>query len=240
MDAHKRISKKVEFVDKYGKTRVQHEVTYIRSEQHEKEMEEVRLGKFSKQPVTRDPTALQLFKNSQQVIITTHLIAKTLTATRIREDSRPYKTLTGGELLADYFDQDGESRTLQEGFTHFPSLYIFFGYVDAPNAYLPYLVAQLVGQRFHNASHVWLFVPSTLEQMSVRYKNEALQDLSYLPVTRLMELSDVQTEVIGPQASAMIKPKAEKADIPKDLKTKIDDDPKFTDKGDGNKWKGKR
>jgi len=239
MGSHKRVVKQVEFTDRDGKTRVRNDVTYVRSEQTEKDMEELRLGKFSRQATTKDPTALGLFKNSQQIVICSHFIARTLTATRLRKDPRVYKSLTGGELLTGYLDQGdgGSSTTLLEGFINFPSLYLFFGFSDAPNSYVPHLLVQLIGQRYHNAAHVWLFVPTSLEQLAIRYKNDVLQDLNYLPTTRLMQLSDIETDIVaGPSVATREIAPTEAVDIPEEIKGQVKDDPKFADPNKP-KWK---
>jgi hypothetical protein len=126
-------------------------------------------------------------------------------ATKLRQNKKPHKVLTGPEVLTYYLDRSegGGSLSLMEGFTQFPQLFLLFDYNEAPNQYLSSLIAQLVGQRFHARNHVWLFIPKSLASVAAQW-TQALLDLSYVEQVKLETLNDIEISQ-GPEATTPVR-----------------------------------
>jgi len=230
---------KIEYVDRHGKKRIRYDTIYERSEETAQEMENFRLGSLSTIPTTQDYRIQDLLNKNYNIFVCPHLDAKVICSTRLRQDKRAHKLMTGSQLLADYFDRDteGASLDLLGGFPQFKQLFILFGYIEAPNRYIPNLLAQLVGQRFNNGDHVWVFLPKTLVEMSTRWNNSAFLDLNYMDVTQL-ELNDLTLDVInkGPEATTRASTIESKSNV--DSNT-VENNPKADKKLGKRKWKSK-
>jgi hypothetical protein len=74
-----------------------------------------------------------------------------------------------------------------------------FGYTEAENRYLPSLVVQLMGQRFHLGMHGWIFIDRDLVSMALKWP--ALADLKYLPQVRIESLNDYDGNGEGPKVT---------------------------------------
>lgn len=192
----------IEMVGTDGKKRIVPKIRYRRSAKAEQAAEEYRLGAFAHQETTEDPSILAVMDNPHLMFVAPYVTARTIAATRIRRDKRTHKTMLGSDILAKYLDND---MPMREGYTQFHQLYIFFGYIDAPNSYLPSLLVQLVGQRFHEGLHCWVFMPKELAAMAAQW-TEVMHSLSYLERMTTTKVSDQLVVPAGPVTTAIVKP----------------------------------
>jgi len=225
-------------VGKDGKKRAVPKLQYRRNESAESAAEERRLGHFAHQPPTEDPRVFSVLDEKQLVFICPYMTARAITLTRMLKDRSLHKALTGTDILGKYLDRSGnETATLQDGFSQFHQLFIFFGFIEAPNSYLPSLVTQLVGQRHHEDRHVWLFLPMPVDQMAQQW-TPALLTLSYLKTINLHDISagsSAPSSSSGPVANMPVKKPGMETPPdnrysrypPRDKRNDDDDDPKF-------------
>lgn len=196
-ETHDRVVEQVEFIDKHGKKRIKYKVTFKRSPETEARIEELRLGSFSKEAITKDPDALPIIKSNLAVIQTPYPIARILISSRLHLDKTPHKVMTTSEVLAAYLDQGKESmgsRSLLEGYPQFSQVYVIIRFNDANNKYIGSLVNQLMGLRFHLDKHMWFLYDRDLTTMSTKWPG--LIDLSSYPQFKINSLDDVDMEII--------------------------------------------
>lgn len=195
----KKISKQIEFIDKHGKKRTRTVTLWGRSKESEEIAEKTRLGVFASTPETKDPRIHEFLGKKQLVLVTSAFFAKIIIKTCLLENKGLYKFLSGQDVLRHYLDQDGSaSQSLLDGFSTFERLFVFFGYYEAKNKYLPSLIVQLVGQRYHSNQHVWLFMPRTLKGMALKW-DPVIQELDYLPLLQVESLSDQNDTIVRTQ-----------------------------------------
>lgn len=199
-------------------------------------MEDLRLGSLATQATTQDPAVLALLSKGQLVFTTAYDRARTIAATRIRTDISPYKVLTGAEILGKFLSKERlGTDVLEEGYPDVKHLYLMFGYVEAPNRYLPNLIVQLMGQRFHQGLHCWLFFPHPTDVM-INQWGDAFSQLNYLPHISINRLTDLEAApTAGPIAP---KPTPKPEARPGSYETR--DDNAFREPGNDPKFRRKR
>jgi hypothetical protein len=179
-------TKKVEYIDKKGVKRTRYQYIYKRSEITEKEIEALRLGIYANCEVIPDgiKETNQGYKSLGNLnhIVCNHDTASRLIADFLRKNKGTYKASTGADLLADYLDKNegGANIECTQGYPSTKYMFILYDYIEAPNRYLPNLITQIVGQRYHNKLHIWLFTRDSLEVVASRRNTAALLDLNYM------------------------------------------------------------
>lgn len=195
MATHRRIIKTVEYTDSNGIKKTKQVVQYERTAETQEATEALRLGRLNTIASTTDPKVKGSLNFAHIIWICPHYVANAITATRLREDARTHKCLGGADILTKYLDREGgESTSLIEGFPTFHQLFLYFGYYEARNKYLPSLVTQLMGQRYHEGKHCWLFIPSELGIMAQQW-SPVLADLHYVRQIRVDSLQDHAAKV---------------------------------------------
>jgi hypothetical protein len=230
---------RVKYTDHRGRERTRTIVQYARSPQAEKDAENSRLGSLAQLRPTTDPTVEQYLCHRNLIFISPWDVARHIIRTRLERDAQLHKLLTGTDILKSYLDRSGDaSITLREGFSAYHQLYILFGYIEAPNSYLPSLITQLVGQRYHEQKHCWLFMPRDLGEMVATW-TPAIGDLIYLKRTTLPKLHDYQS-LPGPIVNTPVR-KPEHPPTHDDTQRNINTDQKFKpreDYGRGSRRQG--
>lgn len=227
-EQHTRYVETQDLRDKSGKLRKTYKIFYKRSEQAERDAELRRLGSFAEVQQTKDISVLALAGKRNLVVVAPYFISRVIAATMLRQNRRPHVVLTGSDVLQRSFDKN---YSLWDGFSVFPQLYVFFGYVDAPNKYLPSLIVQLMGQRFHEGRQAWLFMPAEPITM-VKQWTEAMHGLSYLERVRIEALADYKDSRESPCVTTTVerqKGAGERLEGSIDLKSGL--------KSKGKKWK---
>jgi len=199
-------------------------VSYERSEVQEEEMDKLRMGPFSMIPDTHDNRInLDFLRRAHQIIIAPFKVAERIIATRLRREARPHKILTGTDILHDYLDKEGSSLSLLEGFPMFHQLFILFGYYEADNKYVPSLITQLVGQRYKERKHIWVFLERDFETTASKWP--AIANLNYIYTVKIESLEDLRQEK-GPKLTHF-----QQSEKPHDTaERQATEDPKFRKK----------
>lgn len=189
---HDRKVEKTVFTDRNGKPRTRYRTVYARSKLLQDQIEKERLGIFVEHPAVEAAEVNELFNHKHLRIQAPYEVGASIVSTVAHQDKRPFKALTGADVLQTF--QGREEENTREGFSAYPLLFIFLDYFEGSNLYLPQLVSELIGQRYHNDRHVWLFMPGDLESLARRWDNPGILGLGYLPVRVIRELPGVSKE----------------------------------------------
>lgn len=226
---HDQKVEKVIFTDRNGKPRTRYKVAYSRSQVLQAQLEKERLGIFVDYAPVDVTEVTELFESRQLRIQAPYEVAATIVSTVAHRDKRDFKVLTGADILQTF--QGREEENTREGFSAYPLLYIFLDYFEGPNLYLPQLVSELIGQRFHKDRHVWLFMPGDLESLARRWDNPGVLSLNYLPAKVIRELPGVSKET-SPAATfeKQVRPVQVTDRGASTEDRKVAEDPKFKDR----------
>jgi hypothetical protein len=184
---HEQVVKKVMVRTRLGMREVS-QVAYKRTQETETQINDLRLGIVREiPPMEYDGIEKDLEKRSG-IFIASEYQAKRMLRARLDRDKRPHKICTGNQLLAYYLsgNDTGANTTLHEGFRSFPQMFLFYGYAEPKNQYIPQLIAEVVNTRNFENLHVWLFLRQDLGVMTARY--ETMAQVSHLEIADLRYL----------------------------------------------------
>jgi len=179
-----------------GKKLKRYHVEYERDAAQVESMRIHHMGAYAKYPRSKDPKAQELVRRRFLMARAPDIVASSLIAMRLQDDTRPYMVVGGADIMQHYLSRgegDIENRWVYSGYAHLPLLFIRWGYGEASNKYLPQLIQQIFCQRFQRDQQVWLFFPCAVAHMSQQWKTSLPQELQ--KIVKLYEvpaLSDIQ------------------------------------------------
>lgn len=198
---HSVTSKEVSFRDKYGRDRVRYEDSYVPTPTLREKALELHLGVLYSKPVTKDPAYKEVAKNKQMIVTCPYNIAETMIATNLRDTEAHYKWVDGATMLRTYLTRgDTNSIDILDGFQTLPHLYIWFGYYEAKNQYIPQVVSQIMGARWKSSKHCWIFVPQDQVTMASRW-GASFTELKYVPWFYIPRFDDLEGDLNGPDST---------------------------------------
>ena len=109
-------------------------------------------------------------------LVVSYNIARRVIATAVQRSQMRYRVILGSDVLHSYLEKQDDyygAYELDE------KLFILFGYCESKNRRISELVNELVAFRYHKKLSVWVFVPESLEVMTIKW-GPAMQALSYL------------------------------------------------------------